>query len=331
MANKNGQNTTLGLFVITGIAVLVVALYLVGKNQSMFGSTFHLRARFKNVNGLMAGNNIRYSGIQAGTVNKISVINDSTIEVDLLIVNDMKRFIKDNALASIGNEGLMGNKVINITPAGYPGTEVADGALLVSKIAPYTDEMMETLSSTNNNVEQISGGLISTVNRINESKVLWRILDDTTLSEGLRVSMINLRLATENINRLSIALSQTIVDARGGKGAIGAVIADDTVANNLRQAIDNINKASEESVSILTRVDSIAAITSAGIDHGNGLVNALLKDPAMVTRVNASLSNVEKGTASFEQSMEALKHNFLVRGYFRKEEKRKKKDAKTLK
>jgi phospholipid/cholesterol/gamma-HCH transport system substrate-binding protein len=327
MANKAGQNITLGLFVITGMLVLVVALYLVGKNQSMFGSTFHLRARFSNVNGLMAGNNIRYSGIQAGTVNKITVIDDSTIEVDLLIMDEMKPFIKDNAYAGIGNEGLMGNKVINITPSGYPGKEVTNGALLITKVAPYTEEMMATLSNTNNNVEAISGNLVYTVNRINQSKALWRILDDTTLSDGLRVSMNNLRLATENINRLSLALAQTITDARSGKGAAGAILADDSVAENLRQSIENISKASKESVSVLARLDSIAAMTSASLDHGNGLANSLLKDPAMVTQVNASLENIEKGTASFQQSMEALKHNFLVRGYFRKEEKRKKKEA----
>lgn len=328
MANKTGENVTLGFFVAAGVVVLIVSLYLIGKNQSMFGSTFHLRARFQNVNGLMAGNNIRFSGIQAGTVNKITVINDTTIEVDLLIEKEMQPFIRDNALVNIGNEGLMGNKVINIIPSGYPGGVITEGALLVSKSTPYPDDMMQTLSLTNDNVEVLSGDLVSTVRRINESKVLWQILNDTTLSEGLRVSMSNLRAATVNINNLSASLNSVISDARAGKGTAGALIADDSVATHMKQAISNINNASKESLEVLTKLDSIVSQTQTDLSHGNGIANALLKDPLMVEKVNSSIENIQKGTTSFQESMEALKHNFLIRGYFKKQEKKKSKSEK---
>jgi phospholipid/cholesterol/gamma-HCH transport system substrate-binding protein len=327
MEKRTGYNVTLGFFVASGILILVISLYLIGKNQSMFGSTFHLRARFKNVNGLMAGNNIRYSGIQAGTVNKIAVINDTTIEVDLLIEEEMQPFIRDNAQVSIGNEGLMGNKVVNIIPAPIPGNPIQPGSLLRTAVAVSTDDMMNTLSSSNNNIEVISAGLVQTVNRINESKVLWQILNDTTLPGNLRTSMASLQQATANINRLSADLTAVVSDARAGKGAAGVLLADEQVADQLKQAVANINKASGETVMVLKRLDSIAALTQRGLKEGKGMAHALLDDPAMVTQVKTSLGNVEKGTAAFEQSMEALKHNFLTRGYFKKQEKRRKKDT----
>ncbi len=326
MAKKAGENIMLGFFVAAGIAVLVVSLYLIGKNQSMFGDTFHVRARFRNVNGLMAGNNIRFSGIQAGTVNKITVINDTTIEVDLLLEEKMRPFVKQNSMVSIGNEGLMGNKVVNIIPSPFPGSLVGQGDLLVTAPAANTDDMMNTLSASNNNLEVISGGLVTTVARINESRVLWRILNDTTLSEGLIVSMNNLRLATANINNLAVELAAVARDVRGGKGAAGAVIADDAVARQLKESISNINTASKDAVGVLKELDSIARVAKDGISSGKGVVHAMLEDPAMVSKVNASLGNIEKGTAAFEQSMEALKHNFLTRGYFRKQEKKKARD-----
>jgi len=330
MANKTTDNIKLGLLVTAGVIILVVSLYLIGKNQSLFGSTFHLRARFTNVNGLMAGNNIRYSGIQAGTVNKITIINDTTIEVDLLIEDEMKPFIRKNALVSIGNEGLMGNKVINITPSRIPADPVEEGELLLTKNLLVTDDMLNTLSNTNDNVEVISGNLITTVNRINESRALWRILNDTTLSDGLRLSMHNLQIATENINEMSVSLLAVIKDAKSGNGAVGAIIANDTLANNLKAAVANINAASKESVAVLAKLDSIASVTHRSIENGNGVVHALLKDPAMVKSVNTSLNNVEKGTVAFEESMQALKNNFLFRGYFRKVEKRKNKVRKSV-
>jgi len=330
MANKVGDHMKLGLLVTAGILLLIVSLYIIGRNQSLFGSTFHLRARFSNVNGLMAGNNIRYSGIQAGTVNKLTIINDTTIEVDLLIEEEMKPYIRKNAIVSIGNEGLMGNKVINITPARIPADPVVEGDLLRSKTQLVTDDMLKTLSGTNDNVEIISGNLITTVNRINESKALWRILNDTTLSEGLRLSMHNLQIATENINEMSVSLLAVIKDARAGNGAAGAIIANDSVAHNLKAAVANINAASRESVEVLARLDSIATATHQSIENGNGMVHALLKDPAMVKSVNTSLDNVQKGTAAFEASMQALKSNFLFKGYFRKIEKRKNKTNRAM-
>ena len=102
------------------------------------------------------------------------------------------------------------------------------------------------------------------------------------------------------------------------------------MANNLKAAVANINAASKESVEVLAKLDSIATVTHRSIENGNGVVHALLKDPAMVKSVNTSLNNVEKGTAAFEESMQALKKNFLFRGYFRKLEKRKNKVRKSV-
>jgi phospholipid/cholesterol/gamma-HCH transport system substrate-binding protein len=323
MTKTTGENVTLGFFVAAGVVLLVVSLYVIGKNQSMFGSTFHLRAQFRNVNGLMAGNNIRFSGIQAGTVNKITVIADTTIEVDLLIEDEMKKFIKKNSLVSIGNEGLMGNKVINITPSGYPGQEVQSGDMLTTESAVGTDKIMSSLSATGNNIEELSGSLIRTVQRINESKLLWQILDDTTLSAGLRSTVSNLRMATVNINKLSAELSGIVSETKAGKGVAGAVLTDERMATDLKQAISNLNAASGETMEVLKKLDSVVAVTHSGISEGKGLVHAALEDPEMVSKVKSSLDHIEKGTASFELTMEALKHNFLTRGYIRKQEKKK--------
>ncbi len=318
----NKRNITLGFFVSAGVLLLVVALYLIGRNRNMFGSTFHLRARFQNVSGLMSGNNIRYSGIQAGTVKEIRMIDDTTIEVDMLIDESMRQFIKTNSMASIGNEGLMGNKVVNITPASVPGEEIEEGALLVSKIVPGTDEMMGTLSNTNENVEELSIRLVNTVNRINNSKALWRILDDTTLSDGLRTSMLNLQAATTNLNIMSAEFAALVHDVRLGEGALGAVISNDTVASDLKEAVANIKLVSEESIKVLLRVDSMVAETKSDLQNGDGIANKILNDTALVTKVNSSLESIERGTSSFEQSMEALKHNVLLRGYFRRNAKK---------
>ncbi|MGN6567781.1 MAG: MlaD family protein, partial [Flavipsychrobacter sp.] len=69
--------------------------------------------------------------------------------------------------------------------------------------------------------------------------------------------------------------------------------------------------------------DSIVNGLQADMDHGPGAIHAVLRDSALTNKLNNSLSNIEKGTAAFNEDMEALKHNFLLRGYFRRQAKKK--------
>ncbi|MGB3078713.1 MAG: MCE family protein, partial [Saprospiraceae bacterium] len=114
MEKQGINNIKLGAFVLSGLGFLVLLLFMIGKNRSLFGSTYTLKARFENVQGLVPGNNIRFSGIEAGTVKNIIILNDTTIEVTMNVEKKMLNIIRKNALASIGTEGLVGNKVVNI-------------------------------------------------------------------------------------------------------------------------------------------------------------------------------------------------------------------------
>ena len=84
MKNTNSQKLRLGLFVITGTVLFIVGVYLIGQRQNMFKKTFTISAYFQNVNGLQNGNNVRYSGIDIGTVKDITMVNDSTIKVETI-------------------------------------------------------------------------------------------------------------------------------------------------------------------------------------------------------------------------------------------------------
>ena len=94
MAKTRLENLKLGIFVVLGTALLVVAAYLIGNRQNMFGKTIPITAIFKNANGLQNGNNVRFSGINVGTVNKIEMINDTTIRVHMIIEEKMQNHIK---------------------------------------------------------------------------------------------------------------------------------------------------------------------------------------------------------------------------------------------
>ena len=89
MNKENSNRIRLGIFVISGLVLLIVGLYFIGSNKNLFGSTLKLETSFREISGLQTGNNVRYSGINVGTINKIEIINDTTIRVEMVI--DEKR------------------------------------------------------------------------------------------------------------------------------------------------------------------------------------------------------------------------------------------------
>lgn len=321
------NNITLGLLVLAGLLLFITTLYIIGKNQNMFGSSYTLKARFRDINGLVKGSNVRFAGIQAGTVKKIALLDDTTIEVVMLIDEDLKPFIRSNAMASIGTEGLIGNKVVNIVPGKGSAVIAPEGSLLPVHRVAGTEEMLETLSRTNDNIAVISEELKRTVTRVNESKALWRLLEDESLPRNIRATLVHIRRAGENADRMTGELGELVAGVRNGKGAAGLLLADTAFAARLSASLENIRQAGATVDVAARELNETIGDLHESVNNGRGTLTTLLKDTVVSMRLKNSLDNIEKGTAAFSQDMEALKHNFLFRGYFRKLEKQQKKQA----
>ncbi len=328
MSTRVLNNIKLGIFVLSGLFLLILALYLIGRDTNLFGHNFELKARFENVQGLTAGNNIRYSGIQAGTVKKIRVLTDTLIEITMLIEKKMKPYIHKNDIVSISTDGLMGNKLLNITPAKDNAMPVEEGDILVTKKIASAEEMMETLDKTNKNLAIVSEDIKNTVQRINKSQALWKILDDATLPDNLKTSLANIRKATVGAGEGVLMLNTIISDIKSGKGSLGVILRDTALANNLNEAIARIQSVGKDADTLAAELNKVVKTIQHEVNNGKGTITALLKDTAMVVTITKSLHNIQKGTDGFNQVMEALKHNFFLRGYFRKQEKQQQKEAK---
>lgn len=327
MAKKLINSIKLGAFVLAGLLFLVLLLYMIGKNRNLFGNTYVLKARFENIQGLVTGNNVRYSGIEAGTVKRIRILDDTTIEVTMIIEKKMTSIIRKNAIVSIGTEGVVGNKVVNIIPSKQAAPLAEEGDVLASRKAVDMDEMLQTLYRTNKNVAVISEELKATVERINSSSALWELLSDPSMPRDLRVSVANIRKATGRAGILANNLNEMVSDVKAGKGSVGSLLRDTAFAVNLNRAVIQIKEVGDRADSLARAINKMVAGVEKDINSGKGVANVLLKDSSLVTRLNASLDNIQKGTDGFNQNMEALKHNFLFRGYFRKLEKQQKKSG----
>jgi len=194
-------NVRLGLFITGGIALLVFALFIIGKQKNLFDPVFKLNTTFLNVSGLQIGNNVRFSGINVGTVDNISIINDSTVKVELLIKKDVQRFIKSDCVVAIGSEGIIGDRILIITQGSFDAPLAKDGQNLESKEPVETDAIMQSLLVTANNAAIITTQLTEILMKINHGNgTLSRLIQDSTIAENLNQTIVNLKKGSRGLD-----------------------------------------------------------------------------------------------------------------------------------
>jgi len=224
----------LGVFIVASLAILVAGIFIIGGKQYLFRSTYQLRAQFDNVVGLDAGGDVRVGGVHSGTVHSIVLPHKPGERVTVVMDLDKTthEIVKQDSVATIETEGLLGNQFLAISFGSARSGEVRDGDLIASQ-PPL--EMAELL--------QKASGLL----------------------DGTQQAIQNATQATANLDSISTKIDK-------GQGTAGALVNDKQLYSNL------------------------AATSSSMRD----------------TMVQA-----QAGVTDFQENMEAMKHNFLMRGYFK--------------
>ncbi|SEF88362.1 MlaD family protein [Flavobacterium urumqiense] len=324
MKQTTSQKIRLGIFVIIGLLIFIVAVYFIGDKQKMFGKTNHLKAVFSNVNGLQIGNNVRYSGVNSGTIRGINMVNDSVIEVDMIIDKTLFSHIKKDAVAIIGSDGLVGSMIINIIPGKGAALPVEPGDEIKSLNRVRTDEMLNTLGITNKNAAQLTADLLEITAEIIKGKgTVGLLIRDSLipkdLKETIRYLKITGKLTTESVLKLN-----HLIGSLDNKNNVIGVLKDTAVANNIKTIVHNLDKSSTEINKVVSNLNS----TIKNVKEGKGALNYLSNDPKLVLKIDSTMTNIKEASFRLNENMEALKHNFLFRGYFKKQEKAKLKEQK---
>lgn len=192
----------LGLFVAGGFIIFALAIFLIGRQKNLFNPTFHLTTTFRNVSGMQVGNNIRFSGINVGTVDHIKIINDSTVQVDMIIQKSVQPFIKIDCMAAIGSEGIIGDRILLITQGSADAPPTKDGDLLSSAEPVEVDAIMQSLSITAVNAEVITDQLAEIMVTINQGEgTLGMLIQDTTIAKNINKTIINLRSTSKGLDQ----------------------------------------------------------------------------------------------------------------------------------
>jgi phospholipid/cholesterol/gamma-HCH transport system substrate-binding protein len=191
----------LGLFIAGGLAVFVIAIFIIGKQDNLFDPVFKLTTTFYNVSGLEVGSNVRFSGINVGTVDNIKIINDTTVRVDMLIKKNVQQFIKKDCLAGIGSAGIIGDRILIITQGSYDAPLIKDGEDIESKEPVETVAIMESMQITADNAAIISYQLAEIMININSGQgTLGRLIQDSSIAENIDRTIINLRKSSRGLS-----------------------------------------------------------------------------------------------------------------------------------
>ena len=203
MKKDTGNKIKLGIFISIGIAIFILGIYFIGERQQLFRSTFHISGVFKDVAGLQAGNNVRFSGINIGTIENISVVSDTSVRVEIEIEDRIRKFIKKDAVASIGSEGLMGNKIIIINPGTGGKMEIGNNDT-VQTIQPISmDDILLSLKSSIDNTTIITSNLTKITGSVQSGKgTLGRLLTDKSLGQTFDSTFINLKESSAGFKML---------------------------------------------------------------------------------------------------------------------------------
>jgi phospholipid/cholesterol/gamma-HCH transport system substrate-binding protein len=286
----------LGMFIVGGIAVFVFAIFIIGKQQNLFDPVFKITTNFLNVSGLQVGNNVRFSGITVGSVDNITIINDSTVQVDLMIKKSVQQFIKADSEASIGSEGIIGDRVVIITQGSSEGKTAENGQHIFSKEPVETDDIIVSLQATSLHAEVITLQLAEIMTNINNGQgTMGRLIQDSTIAENINQIIANFKKSSEG-------LDETIGATKENAFAF---------MTSLQKTVAKTEVASNQLGEIMTK-----------INNGEGNLGILIQDTTLATNLDITIDNLKESSIGLNENMEALKHNFLFRGYFKKKAKK---------
>ena len=334
-STNNRRAVVVGIFILLGLAIFILTILTLGSQKKTFERTIVVKSFFDDVNGLQKGNNIWFSGVKVGTIKKVTLTGKGQVEVDMNVESHSRQFIRKDAKAKISTDGLIGNKIIEIYGGTLNAGEIEDGDLLGNTKLLSTDAMMNTLSKNNDNLLQITSDFKVISGRIVEGKgSIGKLLTDETMSNQIDATAATLRKATENLQKLSANVAAYTAKLNDKGTLANDLVTDTVIFSRLRSTVTQLQEVAAASKQVINKLDTSSSSLSAGLKTlNNGLNNKnaplglMLNDEKSAANIKVILQNLESSSKKLDEDLEALQHNFLLKGFFKKKAKNAKENA----
>ena len=326
--NDNKRAIIVGIFIFLGIAIFIITILTLGSQKKTFEKSITVIAIFDDVNGLQKGNNIWFSGVKVGTIKKVTLAGNGKVEVDMNIDQNSQQFIRKDAKAKVSSDGLIGNKIIVIYGGTLQAPQVEKGDVLGIEKLLSTDQMMNTLAKNNDNLLQITNDFKLVSKRLtNGTGTVGKLLTDDTLSNQLNATANALYKASINFQKLSSNVAAYTARLNNKGTFAGELINDTVVFSQLRSTVNQLKKVSETSLNVVDSLNTATNIFTRNLNNINAPIGMLLHDEQAASYIKGTLQNLQSGSRKLDEDLEAVQHNFLLRGFFKKRARNQKADS----
>jgi len=294
--NKSNK-AVFGLFLLGGILLFIITIFLIGSSNNIFSSSIQIKTYFNNASGLKPGSIVTLSGINIGNIDEINIITSDSLEFILSVSKSKADFIKKDSKAAIVSEGLVGNKIIEIS-SGSPSSPSVTNNDIIASIKPVSiDEILNSLNQSGKNTAELTQDLAEIVKKINSGEgTMGQLINNESIYREVESTLKGVANYSALVNNILLKVGYTVDNLSGDLG-------------NLTGSIDGI-------------VKDISDITDKFNSHKN-FAGVLLTDTVFASSIKSitetarkTAISLERGAFSFNQNMEALKHNFFFKGYF---------------
>ncbi|MCY7352864.1 MAG: MlaD family protein [Cytophagaceae bacterium] len=321
-AAENKRSVVIGIFVLLGVIIFVTGILVLGGQESKFVKHIRLTTVFNNVSGLQVGNNIWFSGVKIGTVRAINFVGASQVEVTMNIEKEAQKYIRRNSMASLGSDGLIGNRLVVISGGSPPEVNVETGDRLQSSTALSSEEIMETLQENNKNLLKVTSDVKGIVAKIVKGEgVAGAVLTDPVLANKFKNVVTDLQTASSRAAKVSNSLADFSAKLNNKGSLANELVTDTSVFRSLKTSMARLNQASASAAETANNVKQTTERLEAKLNARNTPVGMLLNDEETATRLKNTLRNLEGSTVTLEEDLQAVQSNFLFRGYFKKKAK----------
>jgi len=322
---KHYRQILLGIFTVIGLVVLFLAVFIIGGQHNSFGKKFSVQAVFSDVSGLKIGDNVWLSGVKVGAIKKIEFLDDASVLITLTVESKVKKLIHSDARVKVGSDGLMGNRIVIIYGGSRDSSLISNDSHLRSADQKTTADMLQTLDYSNQNLAKITDNIKNISDKIqNGQGLVATMLNDPELADNiksataqmksvvqlLKLTALKAKATTENIEDFSHNLNRK-------NSSLNNILSDTSAYYDVKKSISSLTQT----------LDSFAAFSqnikkaSDRLDDQNNTVGLLLHDEVVASQLRELIYKLDSASTSLNEDLEAVKHNFLFRGYFRKENK----------
>lgn len=313
----NKRAVIVGIFVFIGLIFLVLGILLIGNMSETFKRKIVVVSLFDDVAGLHVGNNVWFSGVKVGSISHLQFYSESKVKVDMKIEVKSVPFIRQDAFVKLGSDGLIGNKILIIyggTPESPP-IEVGDTLRVQKTIS--SEDMINTLQENNKNLLVITTDFKVISQKIaNGEGTVGKLLNDESVYNHLDAATLSLQNTATQAQKLISSLT-IFSEGLNKRGTLAHELTTDTIVfNSLQLSVIRIQQMADTANIVIRNIKEASSNpkTSVGL---------MLHDKETAALLKQTIKNMESSSQKLDEDLEAAQHNFLLRGFFKKQEKEK--------